>query len=69
MEIIRKGKLSGEFYQHRLIDIEGNVIARLYGDWVEKYVGRNLVIALDEDSDGVPWFEVMAEVLNPKEEG
>jgi len=67
VEIIKIGTVDGLRFQLRLFDDEGNVLARLYGDWVLPYKGKRLgIVALDEE--GEPFFEIAAKILNPKEE-
>ena len=68
MQIVVRGKVTGKMFEvKRLIDSKDLVIARLYGDWVERYVGQELgIVALNEQTK--PWFEFMAKILNGVEE-
>lgn len=69
MQIIVRGKVIGKMFEvKRLIDSKGLVIARLFGDWAENYGGCELgIVALDEEHNE-PVFEMMARILNGKEE-
>mgnify|MGYP001571943847 CR=1 FL=1 len=67
MGIIKQGKVErGIVGTWWLVDGNGNSITRLSGEWVEQYAGRALgIVPLDEEEK--PVFEMMAEILDPRE--